>query len=211
MGRRLVALLAGAYIVAMVLFPRTGSAIPNDLTGTSITVEWLFPDLATVIASDVVIVGAGVEIVCPGSANQCSDWGATDVRWDLGVDTISFVALENTGHAPATFNGFRFGGLAAGGPWGDVSLATDVVGLDLSRISFDGSTLLIRVGGLSIPANSFYTVTLVAPVPEPSACALVLSGLATLCAVARRRRSGMKSPIPGAGPAPRHGGADMSP
>ena len=153
----------------------------SDLSGLSVKVEWLFPDSSTVIGSQDVTVGPGVEISCPGAGSFCAAWAAEIVQYDFGSNSISFVAPNSTGHAFATFNGFRFSGLGAGGPWSSVSLITDITGLTDSNIEFDGSTLLLNVQGLHVPTQGGYTLTLNAsPVPLPASIVLLGTALGGL-------------------------------
>jgi hypothetical protein len=87
-------------------------------------------------------------------------------------------------YGEAAFNGLRFSGLGAGGPWGSASIATDIPGLDSSRVTFDGSTLLVNLQNLPTTSTSEFTVTL-SPVPEPSTLLLLAAGLAIIGLAAR--------------------------
>ena len=185
--RALARNLLGALLLAATC---GGAAHGATLIGVDVTIDWLFPDVGTSIASQTVTVGAGVEISCPGPGALCgpTGWNGIPVRYDLGADTITFTALVSTAHVNASFNGFQYAGLGAGGPWSDALLDTNIGGLTDLQMSFDGSTLLINLQGLSLPADSYYTVTLVsAAVPEPGSYALVLTALGLLGWAARRR------------------------
>jgi|GEM_PF-6675918 len=178
------------FIIAASLVGCSACAGAADLTGTTVKAEWLFPDIATPIATDMLTVGAGPEIDCPGPGSFCAAWGSTDVQYDIAAHTISFLALEATGHASASFNGYRFSGLDAGGAWSGASLTSNIAGLNNTRLSFDGSSLWLDMKGLLVPANGQWTVTLASAVPESSTASLTVLGLAVLVAAAR---TGMSS------------------
>jgi hypothetical protein len=148
-----------------------------DLTGVSLQAEWRYPNASTVIASQTVVDGLGVEIACPGVGSFCSAWGSTHVNYDFGPNYISFSAPNGTGHSSAVFNGYSFSGLAAGGSWAAATIATNIGLLDASRLTFDGNTATLNVQGLSVPANGQWRITLTSAVPENSSMSLLLGGL----------------------------------
>jgi hypothetical protein len=153
------------------------AASAADLTGVSILAQWLYPNASSVIASQTVIDGPGVEIACPGIGSFCSEWGPTQVSYDFGPDYVSFIAPNGTGHASAVFNGYTFSGLAAGGAWTSATLTTNIGSLDASRLTFDGNTAKLNVQGLSVPASGQWRITLTSAVPENSSMSLLLGGL----------------------------------
>jgi hypothetical protein len=167
------------FVIALAFLLTTlGSAArAADLTGVSISAQWFYPDASTVIASQQVIDGLGVEIACPGSGSFCSAWGSTVVSYDFGPNSISFNAPNGTGHAAAVFNGYSFSGLAAGGSWAAATVATNIASLDASRLTFDGNTATLNVQGLSVPSGGQWTITLTSAVPENSSWRLLLGGL----------------------------------
>jgi hypothetical protein len=81
------------------------------LTGMCIQAEWDDPNASTVIASQTVVDGVGVEIACPGVGSFCSAWGSTTMSDDFGANSISFNAPNGTGHAAAVFDGYTFSDL----------------------------------------------------------------------------------------------------
>jgi len=171
-GCRQFSLALGSLLVTL-----GSAASAANLTGVSILAKWLYPDASSVIASQTVIDGPGVEIACPGVGSFCSAWGPTSVSYDFGPNSISFSALVNTGHATAAFNGYSFSGLAAGGAWTAATLSTNISGLTASRLTFDGNTAILNVEGLGVPINSHWTITLTSSVPENSTVSLLLGGL----------------------------------
>ena len=165
----------------------------NDLTGTSVDVSWLFPDISTTFATRNVTVGAGPEIQCAGGnvgADLCA--GFSDAATiDLGAQTLSLTIDSGTDSwASTAFNGYEFSNLSAGGAWTGYTLATTFAGLDASRISFTPDAVWVNMQGIVPDAGESFTLTLTtAPVPEPAGPALLLAGLGTIAWVARRRRT----------------------
>ena len=165
----------------------------NDLTGTSVGVTWLFPDLSTTFATQNVTVGAGPEIQCAGSeagTGLCT--GFVDAASiDIGAQTLSLTI--DSGTVPWTssaFNGYEFSGLSAGGAWTGYTLTTTFAGLDASRITFTPDAVWVDMEGITPAAGESFAITLdAAPVPEPTSPALLLGGLGAIAWMARRRRS----------------------
>nr|MDP9125655.1 hypothetical protein [Pseudomonadota bacterium] len=88
MTRQLTRTLAACALSAVATAPAFAA---NDLTGTSVDVNWLFPDAAHSVAQQTVVVGAGAEIQCTGGnvgAGLCVQFvdGATI---DLGAHTLA--------------------------------------------------------------------------------------------------------------------------
>ena len=171
-------------VTALLLAPIAANA---GLIGQDITVDWLFPDTSSEFASDTVTVGAGAEISCPGSFSLCSGFGVgADI--DLGDDSISlFVTSGSSRWNSTSFNGYRFSDLSLGGAWSSYVLTTNFTGLDATRISFDGTALLVNMAGLAANEGDYFTFTL-ASVPEPGTLALLGLGLVGM-GYARRRKA----------------------
>jgi hypothetical protein len=171
----------------------TAPAFAADLTGTSVDVNWLFPDAAHSVAEQVVVVGAGPEIQCPGGTvgtGLCAQF-VDGASIDIGAQTLSLSIDSGTSSwTNPTFNGYEFSGLAAGGAWTGYSLATDFAGLDASRITFAPDEVTVNMTGITPVAGQSFTITLLtSPVPEPGNLALLLAGLGALACAARRRRA----------------------
>jgi hypothetical protein len=190
MTRQLTRTLAACALAAAATAPAFAA---NDLTGTSVDVNWLFPDTVHSVAQQRVVVGAGAEIQCAGAnagSGLCTQFvdGATI---DLGVNTLVLSIDSGTSSWNNTaFNGYAFSGLAAGGAWTGYSLATDFTGLDASRITFSPDEVTVNMTGITPVAGQSFTITLLAsPVPEPGSLALLFAGLGAIACAALRRRA----------------------
>ena len=176
--------ILGLLGVGMFAAPFAANA---TLIGNSITVDWLYPDAATEYASDTVTVGAGAEISCPGAYDLCSGF-VVGADIDIGADTISLLVTSgNSSWNGTSFNGYRFSDLSVGGAWSSVSLSSNFGGLDASRYSFDGSTLLVNMQGLAANRGDYFEFSLVS-VPEPATLSLLGAGLLAFGFGKRRRR-----------------------
>ena len=163
----------------------------NDLTGTTVGIDWKFPDLATTYATNSVVVGAGAEVSCAGgSAGTGLCVGFVDAATiDIGSQSLSLTIASGTAAwNTAAFNGYEFSGLATGGAWTGYNLATTFAGLDSSRITFTPDAVWVNMEGITPDAGESFTISLTA-VPEPTSPALLLAGLGAIAWVARRRRA----------------------
>jgi hypothetical protein len=164
----------------------------NDLTGTTVNVDWKFPDVSTTYATNSVVVGPGPEIQCAGGAagtGLCTGFidGATI---DIGSNTLSLTIDSGTASwSPGAFNGYEFSNLSAGGSWTGYSLATTFAGLDASDVTFTPDAVWINMQGIAPTAGEAFTISLTSAVPEPAGPALLLAGIGALTCIARRRRA----------------------
>lgn len=158
------------------------------LVGSAVTVNYHLTGLPS--THDVVTVGAGVEMTCPGAFDLCHmltgpvqtlDFGDTSIRYEYHG--------AGGGFNNVAVNGFDFQDLLLGGSIADVTISTDIAGLDASRLSFTAHGIGLDMHGLVVGTSAFFELSLreaAAGVPEPATAAL--AGLALAALAARRRR-----------------------
>ena len=171
--------------VAMIFFGGQARAVLLD--GEMIRATWNSPDLSTVIDTVDVVVGPGVEI-----APSLGGFGI-----DLSDSDIFFFGAASTSFAPASFNGWHFFDFTGTIPgFGDVVInpATNLVGFDASRISFDVDNIFVNFQDLPLNSRTVVSLTVI---PEPSSLVLVGMGTVGLVFVERRRRKRKQPSVKG--------------
>jgi hypothetical protein len=195
---RLIASFAtSACFVSALMLPLSAEATPV-LTGLSISVDTLFPDDASVVTHDEVLVGGGTEISCPGgTASLCTslvDLIPTPAVLDLASNTIFFSTPLGVDIPAVSFAGLRFSGLGGNGLWAGFTLNTNYAGLDNSRVALVGGDVLsVNLQGILFPGGEdgqFFEITLLPPrlVPEPAVLLLLGLGLTVIAMRVRARR-----------------------
>jgi hypothetical protein len=176
--------LSRALLVALVC----AIALParaDLLTGDTIRTWELYPDLSTIFAGPVDVVDPGTILSFPGFAPI--------VNIAFNDANITITMVRDATAFTSAFNGFRFFDVSEA-PFGAVTLdsATDVPGIDASRVSFDEQNIYVNFSGITYSTGQEVSLDIRA-VPEP-ASSLVLLVIAAFVTYAVRRR---KIPVNG--------------
>lgn len=178
-------IISRVVIAAAVLAPMAAQA---QLAGKTVQVEYLFPDASTVFNGNSVnvVVGPGVEL---------AGFPVGDPRTNVDLSNSNILVTYNSlgTWTSTSFNGLHFFDVFSGIDAFTAVLinpATNMVGLDASRISFDADNIYVNWQGLSFDEHTVVSLDVngMAAVPEPATVGLMATGLLGLGAVARRRR-----------------------
>ena len=167
------------------------AGVHAGLLGSPVTLDYSYTNT---VVTQTFTVANGPEVICTGggggNANVCSvlnNAGSTQI-----VDILDngFTYALTGAVAPFTAvtpNAFIFRQLGAFGTIAGVQLATNIPGLDASRVTFTASSVSINMSGLTVGNQQGWSVVLQA-VPEPQTWAMLLGGLLTVGIAARRAR-----------------------
>lgn len=156
------------------------------LIGTSATVGYHY--LGTTY-SDSLLVGAGVEVSCPGAFAMCTPLSAPTQTVDLGDTFIAYQYVSTNGQpagfgsGPAQPSYFVFDDLLTGEDIVGFTLTTDISGLGDSRVSISANSVHVDMWGLDVGFGRQFRIDLItAPsgLPEPATAALAALALAGL-------------------------------
>jgi hypothetical protein len=169
------------------MLPLPTTAAPT-LIGDNVTINWYFPDLATLFATTGVLVGGGAEVTCPGGDPLCAGF-VRPATVDIGATSIVISEEAGSTWSGGAFNGFDFTSLdfGAGITLVGFTLTTDLAGLTNANISFTANSISFNAAGLSF-LDAPYTIRLdlITSAPEPGTLALLVIAL-TAVAFGRRR------------------------
>jgi hypothetical protein len=157
------------------------------LTDKTLVAEYRFPDANTVLFSDQVVVGSGVELTAVS--------GLFDV--DVADQSVTFAFTEfanGTFSGPAqgvSFNGPVLVDFSSSiGPFGSVSIhpSTNLAGFDASFMFFDADRIFVNFAGLAFTPDTLVRVDIApAAIPEPALLPLTAIALLYLLPAGRRR------------------------
>ena len=169
-------------VAALVAVPAIANA---QLVGNTVQVNYVYPSIGSTFASANVVVGAGTEL--PG-------FPGLDPRTNIDLLNSSIDITYNSAGSwnSAAFNGLHFFDVFATiDPFTSVTIgSTNMVGLDLSRITFDANNIYVNWQGLAFDEHTTVSLNVNAStVPEPATIVLLGAGLAGVGLVARRRRT----------------------
>ena len=175
---RLTLLAATAIATA---FSAPASAL---LTGNSVGIQYIFPDITTVyqdLGSN--LVGTDGPTAFPGYF----DFSFTDAT--ATTSAFQFASSWTT----TSFNGFRlydFNNTIAAFTSVTINPASNMTGLDASRITFDANNIYVNWNGLNFDSGTIVTLDINggSAVPEPASWAMMIGGFGLVGAAMRRRK-----------------------
>ena len=152
-----------------------------DLTGDLIRTWELYPNLSTIYGGPIDVVDPGTIIAFPGFAP------IVDIAFNGANITITMIRDATAFTSP--FNGFRFFDVSEPLPFNSVTLdsATDVPGIDESRVSFDAQNIYVNFSGITYSTGQEVSLDL-QTVPEPSYFVLLVIAALLIHTVRRRER-----------------------
>ena len=162
-----------------------GTAHAALLEGNTVSYQYLYPDLASNYgnaSNGNYVVGAGVEV-----SNVADSVATLDIS-----DTNLYVRyVQSSLWNPAAFNGFVLSdalGTIDAFTGVTINAATNLAGLDASRITFDDDHIWVNWQGLVFDPNTVVSLDIAAgTVPEPGSAVLAGLGLAGLARSLRRK------------------------
>jgi hypothetical protein len=167
-------LLIGA--AALVL---ASSAANAGIVGTSVTLNYLFPDFGTVFGTtDVPVTTNPTTLSCsPGGPGVCAAFAENAL---FTITDNSFTVSEDAGssYTAAAFNGIEY--VDSGIHISGVTLTTNLPGLTAADMGFNSHAVWYNGQGLDFTNASYFVTLTVSSVPELSTWAMLALGFAGL-------------------------------
>jgi hypothetical protein len=171
------------HLVPLVLLLVLGCAVAlpvrADLAGDTIRTWELYPDLSTIYGGPIDVVDPGSILAFPGFAPI--------VNIAFNDANITITMVRDATAFTSSFSGFRFFDVSEAG-FGSVALdsASDVPGIDASRVSFDAHDIYVNFSAITYSTGQEVSLD-IAPVPEPRSFFLLLVITVLLIHTSRHR------------------------
>jgi hypothetical protein len=175
MGRSVMkSLLIGAAALAL-----ASSAANAGIVGTTVTLNYLFPDFGTVFGStDVTVATNPTTLACaPGGPGVCAAF-AENALFTITDDSFTVSEDAGSSYTPDPFNGIQYvdPGITITG----VTLTTNLPGLTAADVGFNAHAVWYNGSGLDFTNASYFVTLTVTTVPELSTWAMMVLGFAGL-------------------------------
>ncbi|GGD98290.1 hypothetical protein GCM10011529_00410 [Polymorphobacter glacialis] len=172
---KLVSIAAATAALALVATP----AAAATLLGQTVGIQYIFPNTTTVYSD------LGTNLV--GTDGPTDGIGYFDLSFSDTSITADFKSEATW--SGADFNGFRVYDVndAITAITSVSLLSTNMVGLDLSRITFDANNIYVNWNGLAFNNDTIVTLGVNAAVPEPATWAMMIAGFGLVGAAMRRK------------------------
>jgi hypothetical protein len=155
------------------------SAANAGIVGTTVTIDYLFPDSGTVFGSSVVPVPTNpTTLSCaPGGPGVCSAFAENAL---FTITDNSFTVSEDAGssYTPAAFNGIEY--VDSGIHISGVTLSTNLPGLTAADVGFGPNAVWYNAQGLDFSNASYFVTLTVTTAPELSTWAMLALGFVGL-------------------------------
>ena len=160
-----------------------GSASANagvSLVGTDVTLNWLFPTVGTLFATEVLPITTNpTTLDCsPGGPGICAGFDEP-AAFTIGADTLTLVENSGSFWSAASFNGIEYE-LSPRIHLTGFTLLTNLSGLTPADVSFTNHSIEFNAEGLSFTSSPYFITLTVSTVPELSTWAMMIFGLAGL-------------------------------
>ncbi|HOW36364.1 MAG TPA: PEP-CTERM sorting domain-containing protein [Candidatus Omnitrophota bacterium] len=162
-----------AFVVGIVMLCMVGAA-QAGLLGDSISAAHYFPNLSTID------LNMGSQTVVAGTSDVFNYYSYYSVNPEDTSILVDFLADGGYSWVDATFNGLVISNIDD--IITNVSIDTNLVGWDISRLSYDDHTLRANWQGLAFDSSKYFnfsltTVDHLPTVPEPASLSLLATGL----------------------------------